>query len=69
VIVNLAVGVVTRAAPQLNLYGIGFTITLIGGFLVLIVGLDGLMVGISSLIDSALAAAADLVAAHPQGVR
>jgi flagellar biosynthetic protein FliR len=69
VIVNLAVGVVTRAAPQLNLYGIGFTITLIGGFLVLIVGLDGLMVGISSLIDSALAAAADLVAAHPEGVR
>jgi hypothetical protein len=42
---------------------------LIGGFLVLIVGLDGLMVGISSLIDSALAAAADLVAAHPEGVR
>jgi flagellar biosynthetic protein FliR len=69
VIVNLAVGVVTRAAPQLNLYGIGFTITLIGGFLVLIVGLDGLMVGISSLIDSALAAAADLVAAHPEGAR
>ena len=42
VIVNLALGVVTRAAPQLNLFGIGFTITLIAGFLVLIVGLDGL---------------------------
>ena len=28
VIVNLALGVVTRAAPQLNLFGIGFTITL-----------------------------------------
>jgi flagellar biosynthetic protein FliR len=61
VIVNLALGVVTRAAPQLNLFGIGFTITLMAGFLVLIVGLDGLMVGISILIDSALAAAADLV--------
>ena len=45
VIVNLALGVVTRAAPQLNLFGIGFTITLMCGFLVLIVGLDGLMVG------------------------
>src|ERR1700735_5003919 len=54
VIVNLALGVVTRAAPQLNLFGIGFTITLMSGFLVLIVGLDGLMAGISSLIDSAL---------------
>jgi flagellar biosynthetic protein FliR len=56
VIVNLALGVVTRAAPQLNLFGIGFTITLMSGFLVLIVGLDGLMGGVSSLIDSALAA-------------
>lgn len=61
VIVNLALGVVTRAAPQLNLFGIGFTITLISGFLVLIVGLDGLIVGISSLIDSALSAAVDLI--------
>jgi flagellar biosynthetic protein FliR len=69
VIVNLAIGVVTRAAPQLNLFGIGFTITLISGFLVLIVGLDGLMVGISSLLDSALAAAADLVAVRPEGAR
>ncbi len=35
VIVNLALGVVTRAAPQLNLFGIGFTITLLCGFFVL----------------------------------
>jgi flagellar biosynthesis protein FliR len=65
VIVNLALGVVTRAAPQLNLFGVGFTITLMSGFLVLIVGLDGLMVGISSLLDSALSAAADLVGPRP----
>src|SRR5271154_2057279 len=60
VIVNLALGVVTRAAPQLNLFGIGFTITLMSGFLVLIVGLDGLMGGVLSLIDSALAAVNDM---------
>ena len=54
VIVNLALGVVTRAAPQLNLFGIGFTITLLCGFFVLIVGLDGIMAGIASLINSAL---------------
>ena len=63
VIVNLALGVVTRAAPQLNLFGIGFTITLLCGFFVLIVGLDGVMAGVSSLISSALDAAADLVRA------
>ena len=67
VIVNLALGVVTRAAPQLNLFGIGFTVTLLCGFFVLIVGLDGVMAGISSLIGSALTAAADLVHAPATG--
>jgi len=68
IIVNLALGVITRAAPQLNLFNIGFTITMVAGFFVLIVGLDGLMVAISGLINSALAAAADLVGAPPAGV-
>src|ERR1700728_4149640 len=61
VIVNMALGVVTRAAPQLNLFGIGFTITLMSGFLVLIAGLDGIMSGIAALINSALQAASSLV--------
>jgi flagellar biosynthetic protein FliR len=68
VIVNLALGVVTRAAPQLNLFGIGFTITLASGFFVLLAGLDGLMSGINSLINSALTAASQLVAAPASGV-
>jgi flagellar biosynthetic protein FliR len=67
VIVNLALGVVTRAAPQLNLFGIGFTITLMCGFFVLIAGLDGIMTGISGLINSALTAAGELVGAPAAG--
>ncbi len=67
VIVNLALGVVTRAAPQLNLFGIGFTITLMSGFLVLLAGLDGLMSGISGLIQTALMAVSDLLHAVPAG--
>jgi flagellar biosynthesis protein FliR len=67
VIVNLALGVVTRAAPQLNLFGIGFTITVMCGFFVLMVGIDGIMSGISSLIGSALSAVADLVRPVPAG--
>jgi flagellar biosynthetic protein FliR len=67
VIVNMALGVVTRAAPQLNLFGIGFTITLMCGFFVLIVGLEGIMSGIMSLINSALGAAAELVRAPVVG--
>jgi flagellar biosynthetic protein FliR len=69
VIVNLALGVVTRAAPQLNLFGIGFTITLLCGFFVLIAGLDGITTGISSLINSALTAVGELVGAPAAGVR
>jgi flagellar biosynthesis protein FliR len=61
VIVNMALGVVTRAAPQLNLFGIGFTITLLCGFFVLMVGIDGVMTGIYSLLDSALKAVVELV--------
>jgi flagellar biosynthetic protein FliR len=67
VIVNLALGVVTRAAPQLNLFGIGFTITLLSGFFVLLAGLDGIMSGISALINSALMAVSDLIGAPVAG--
>jgi flagellar biosynthesis protein FliR len=67
VIVNLALGVVTRAAPQLNLFGIGFTITLLSGFFVLLSGLDGIMSGISALINSALMEVSDLVGASAAG--
>jgi flagellar biosynthetic protein FliR len=59
--------VITRAAPQLNLFGIGFTITLASGFFVLIAGLDGIMSGIYSLLHSALGAVTQLVAAPPVG--
>jgi flagellar biosynthesis protein FliR len=67
VIVNVALGVVSRAAPQLNLFGIGFTITLLCGFFVLIVGLDGLMGSISTLLDDTLRAVVELVGAPPAG--
>ena len=67
VIVNLALGVVTRAAPQLNLFGIGFTITLLCGFFILLSGLDGIMSGISALINSALMAVSDLIGASVAG--
>jgi flagellar biosynthetic protein FliR len=63
VIVNAGLGVVTRAAPQLNLFGIGFTITLMSGFFVLLVGLDGILSAISSLLNSALTEASEIAGA------
>jgi len=68
IIVNLALGVITRAAPQLNLFGVGFPITLLGGFLVLIVGFDGIMSGISNVLDEALTAAAEFAAGPARAV-
>jgi flagellar biosynthetic protein FliR len=67
VIVNFALGVVNRAAPQLNLFGIGFTITLMSGFFVLLAGLDEIMAGIHSLIDSAFMAVSQLIGAPTAG--
>jgi flagellar biosynthetic protein FliR len=68
IIVNVALGVVSRAAPQLNLFSTGFTITILCGFFILMVGLDGIMAGISQLIETTLRAVDQLVAARPAGV-
>lgn len=38
-IANLSIGIMTRAAPQLNIFAVGFPITLAAGFLVLFVTL------------------------------
>lgn len=62
-IVNLALGVVTRAAPQLNPFGIGFPISLMAGFLILIFGLDATMGGIMTIVHDALAAVAEIISA------
>jgi flagellar biosynthetic protein FliR len=67
VIVNMALGVVMRAAPQLNLFGIGFTITMACGLYVLLVGLEGLFGGITSQLDGALAAVRELVGGTAAG--
>ncbi|EJL84173.1 flagellar biosynthetic protein FliR [Herbaspirillum sp. CF444] len=36
-ITNVALGILTRAAPQLNLFGIGFPITMVAGFVLIAV--------------------------------
>jgi flagellar biosynthetic protein FliR len=49
-IVNLAFGVVSRAAPSLNLFAVGFPISLVVGFLVVLAGMGPLQQGIVQLI-------------------
>jgi len=52
-IVNLAFGVVSRAAPTLNLFAIGFPVTLIGGLLIILAGLPAVQSGFIALVGEA----------------
>ena len=47
---NIAFGIVTRAAPQLNIFGIGFPITLTLGFVVMMVSLPNFIPQFESLL-------------------
>ena len=49
-IVNLAFGVVSRAAPSLNLFAVGFPISLVVGLVVVLAGMGPLQQGIVQLI-------------------
>jgi flagellar biosynthesis protein FliR len=50
-LVNLAFGVMTRAAPQLNIIAVGFPVTLIIGFIVMLLTLPLLPTQWSNLLD------------------
>lgn len=53
-ITNMALGVLTRTAPQLNLFGIGFPLTLSIGFLVLALALQGMLIPMKSIVQDGL---------------
>jgi flagellar biosynthetic protein FliR len=53
-ITNLTLGVLNRAAPQLNLFAIGFPITITGGFILLMVTLNYLAVPLQRLFEEGL---------------
>jgi flagellar biosynthetic protein FliR len=55
-ITNIALAVLTRAAPQLNIFSLGFPLTLIGGFVAIAISLNYLAVPLQSLFEVALAA-------------
>lgn len=60
-IVNLAFGVVSRAAPSLNLFAIGFPVTLIGGLLIILAGLPAVQAAFTVLMRETLAVATSLM--------
>jgi flagellar biosynthetic protein FliR len=53
-IANLALGILTRASPQLNVFAIGFPITLMVGMVALMLSLPHFIPVIERLVEEAL---------------
>jgi flagellar biosynthetic protein FliR len=52
-VVNLAFGVTSRAAPAMNLFAVGFPITLVFGFVIVLMGLPGMQTVLTDLLTAA----------------
>lgn len=52
-LVNIGMGIVSRAAPQLNIFAVGFPITLMMGFLLMWVTLPQVMKNFAGLVNEA----------------
>ncbi|MDA9226346.1 flagellar biosynthetic protein FliR [bacterium] len=52
--VNIAIGFITKSAPQLNLFSFGFPMTLIGAFLILFYSVDAIAFAFKDLIQEIL---------------
>ncbi len=53
-ITNMALGILTRTAPQLNIFGIGFPITLTVGFVVLALALPNMLKPMQNMLEQGL---------------
>ncbi len=51
-LVNLAFGVITRSAPQLNIFAVGFPITLLAGFALILLSLPSFLPLVSGAFES-----------------
>lgn len=65
VITNLALGVLTRTAPQLNVFAVGFPVTLMLGFLMLALVLPYLTGPLESLLMSGVQTAMKIISPLP----
>ncbi|MDZ7784015.1 MAG: flagellar biosynthetic protein FliR [Halioglobus sp.] len=60
-LINLAFGVITRAAPQLNIFAVGFPVTILAGFVFIFLSLPAVIPLLERMFDSSLAAAFDVI--------
>jgi flagellar biosynthetic protein FliR len=52
-VVNLSFGVMSRAAPTLNLFAVGFPVAMLLGFVVIFLNMGSLQQNVSQMLDSA----------------
>jgi flagellar biosynthesis protein FliR len=64
VLVNLALGIVSRAAPQLNLFAVGFPISMLLGFAMLMLSLPTLQGNLERLFLESIDTAGRIVGTH-----
>lgn len=64
-IVNFAYGVISRAAPTLNLFAVGFPATILLGFLILQASFQTTLVSLTGMLDGAFAELGNLTGITP----
>lgn len=52
--INVAFGIVTRTAPQLNIFAVGFPVTILAGLLIMFIVMPGFIGALGELIGSAV---------------
>ena len=52
--INVAFGLVTRTAPQLNIFAVGFPVTILAGLLIMFIVMPGFIGALGELIGSAV---------------
>ena len=65
--INVAIGIITRSAPQLNLFSFGFPISLLAVFLLLFFSAGAFGASSQSLVDSALTSLQDMIGGLASG--
>ena len=53
-LINVAFGIVTRTAPQLNIFAVGFPVTILAGLLIMFLVMPGFIEALTQLIGSSL---------------
>lgn len=61
IVINLSFGVMSRAAPTLNLFAVGFPAAMLAGFVVVLLGMETLTTNVLRALDAALTTMAGLL--------